>query len=114
MRDARFHRLRLFEKADGLCYYCETKTIFPSVDNSTDGSPNLATIDHIYSKFHPDRMKPNSNNEKRHVLSCFKCNQERARLEEILQFLINGIFFLEKKSNKIVQRKRSHLPIAEV
>lgn len=72
-----------------------------------DGTANLATIDHRFSRFHPYRQTPNVENEKRHVLSCFKCNQMRARLEEIVQFLVDETFYIECAVNGITQRKKS-------
>jgi 5-methylcytosine-specific restriction endonuclease McrA len=108
MRDVKKHRIRLYIESNGLCNYCGVKTEFPKGE-ANDGTPTLATIDHVYSRFNPYRWTPNSSNEKRHVLSCFKCNQMRARLEEITQFLIDETFYLEETPTRIVQRKKSEL-----
>jgi hypothetical protein len=106
MRDIKKHRLKLFNDANGLCYYCKIKTEYPKGEEN-DGLANLATIDHMYSRFNPYRLTPNTTNEKRHVLSCLQCNQLRARLEEVVRYLMDGIFMMHITDEKIVQVKRS-------
>lgn len=108
MRDIKKRRTRLYVESNGLCNYCGTKTEFPKGEEN-DGTPTLATIDHLYSRFNPYRWTPNLSNEKRHVLSCFRCNQMRARLEEIVQFLMDETFYLESTESEIKQRKKSDL-----
>lgn len=106
MRKPRKCRAKLYEDANGLCYYCGCKTIFPDVNNELDGSPNLATIEHLFSRFNPNRLKPNRTNERRRVLSCFKCNQTRAKLEEMVLFLKEGSFLLKEAKDGICIEKR--------
>lgn len=106
MRDIKKHRQKLFDDAKGLCYYCNVKTEYPKGEEN-DGKSNLATIDHMYSRFNPYRLTPNTKNEKRHVLSCLQCNQLRARLEEVVRYLSDGIFLMQMSGGKIAQVKRS-------
>ena len=76
-------KIRLWEK-DPHCYYCGVLTILPPagiIKSSSD--PNLATIDHVYSKFNLMRWVKSEGEDKknRYVLSCQKCNNERQRRE---------------------------------
>jgi hypothetical protein len=42
----------------------------------------MATIDHLYSKFNPLRWVQKTDDQLTKVLSCYDCNNTRARLEE--------------------------------
>lgn len=78
-------KLLKFHAADPRCHWCECPTIImPQVSKMKKGKPpeNAATIDHLRSRYHPGRQEP-ANGEKRLVLSCWRCNQERNRQEEI-------------------------------
>ena len=44
-----------------------------------------ATIDHLFSRYNPDRQTPNLKNEKRLVLACWQCNQNRGKEESAAQ-----------------------------
>lgn len=61
---------------DPHCYYCGVETIF-DFDRKGPVPPNFATIDHLRPRHHPLRREPAKNGEVRHVLACFKCNNER-------------------------------------
>jgi hypothetical protein len=70
-------RKRLWD-ADPHCYWCKRVTVFM---NPADGRlpDDAATLDHLYSRLNPDRDRdPHTA-----VLACRKCNQERARLEDL-------------------------------
>jgi len=70
-------RKKLFDKQDGKCYYCGIQTIYPK--NKTNYSPmpdNLATVEHIYGRYDIRRAVC-----KKTVLSCYKCNCDKAILE---------------------------------
>lgn len=74
-------RKRLF-KENPFCVYCGIKTILlPNKGRrGKKWQPNnLATIEHIYTRFDPRRRTPNVNNERRHVLACYKCNHEKGQ-----------------------------------
>ena len=61
----RLHRKnRLFEKQDGLCYYCQRPLDPP---NMQTGQPSMATIDHVVPT-----SRGGSYGEK--VLACYACN----------------------------------------
>jgi hypothetical protein len=66
-----------------LCHWCGRLTRLQGKVNG-----NFATIDHLYSKFHPYRNTSeyikNHNNETQTVLACWDCNQGRAVSEEKL------------------------------
>lgn len=106
----RRQRARLFIESGGLCFYCQIKTVFPRANGIIDGIPNLATIDHVYSRFDPIRKSPNMSNERRRVLSCFNCNQTRARIEQVIKNLCENISFLHKDGDKIKCKKAECLP----
>jgi hypothetical protein len=74
-----------FWQKDPHCYYCGIKTILWVEVPHQSPPPNAATIDHLYPRHHPDRLKPlEYHRELRHVLSCWKCNNERDTLERSL------------------------------
>jgi len=105
MRSIRKQREKLHKEAGGNCNYCGIKTILPQMGKSNDSKPNLATIDHLFSNLHPYRLTPNHNNEKRHVLSCFKCNQQRSVLEQIVRYFIDGTFYLKDVMGRLTLHK---------
>ena len=75
---ARLHR------ADPHCFWCGQITVLESMQRGHSG--NLATVDHLYSRLHPERTKRyRSALDSRHVLhvlACFDCNCERGTLEQ--------------------------------
>lgn len=74
-------RKRLWE-ADPCCYWCRRPTILLNVPGG-QLPENAATIDHLRSKFDPTRGQPIRGRwDFRYVLACWKCNNERARIEE--------------------------------
>jgi DNA-binding transcriptional regulator YhcF (GntR family) len=46
---------------------------------------NMATIEHVYSRLNPQRYVF-TQGEKRHILSCYKCNHEKGREETMTTF----------------------------
>lgn len=71
-------RIRLF-RADPHCFWCGTEVTLERNDIRT-----LATVDHLYSRWHPERKDRHLNNDTAsvlHVLACYDCNQERAGAE---------------------------------
>lgn len=73
-------RKRLFNQ-DPHCHWCKCLTVW---ENSSAGEvepDNLATVDHLFSRL--SGKKTGDNNSKQvTVLSCKKCNQDRAKAEE--------------------------------
>ena len=92
----RKQRLRLWT-VDSRCHWCKIETVLP--EGTNDKRPNVATIDHLYSKHHPKRLTPNTTGEIRHVLACWKCNQRRGKED-------NQAFF------KGIARLRRALPLS--
>jgi hypothetical protein len=69
-------RQRLF-RVNPHCFWCGVLTVL-------DGMrlPNFATVDHLYSRWHPERRARHVNRDGTlHVLACQNCNQERALAE---------------------------------
>lgn len=71
-------RARLYRQ-DPHCYWCGILTVL-----DTGFQPHSATIDHLYSRVHPNRNAPRGNDrsELLHVLSCLQCNQERGKADQ--------------------------------
>jgi hypothetical protein len=66
--------------ADPHCHWCGQPTVLPGVTPAGSVGP-VATLDHLYSRFHPLRQ---SEREVPLVLACRDCNAERGRLENLL------------------------------
>lgn len=66
------------------CHWCGVKLIHPRDVTTKTHPDNMATLDHLRSKFDPKRpnRKPG---EQRWFLSCKKCNMERGRADEKAQ-----------------------------
>lgn len=70
-------RLRLF-RASPHCFWCGK----PVQLDAEHGSENFATVDHLYSRFHPARLLMHQGPPRTlHVLACAPCNQERSLCE---------------------------------
>ena len=84
MRTLKQRRIKLW-KQDPHCHWCGTLTILPPADakpHRKNYPLNEATIDHLRSRWHPNRREPIRQGEQRLVLSCRKCNIDRAKQEE--------------------------------
>jgi hypothetical protein len=71
-------RIRLF-RADPHCFWCGSKVVLDA-----HNQPNLATVDHLYSRWHPERKSHHtdrSSDRVLHVMACLQCNGERAEAE---------------------------------
>ncbi len=64
------------------CYYCGCLTVLVTDRNGGKALDNEATIEHLYSRINPLRYTPNLNHEKRRVLSCYKCNNNKSKEEQ--------------------------------
>lgn len=70
-------RERLY-RTDPHCFWCGRRVYL----NVAHAKPELATVDHLYSRYHPQRLqKYREQDGVLHVLACFKCNGERAACE---------------------------------
>lgn len=67
-------------RADPHCFWCGRETVLTGHINA----PNLATIDHLYSRLHPQRRAPRGHDRDvvLHVLACWTCNQARSHAEQ--------------------------------
>ena len=77
MASNREQKLRLHAK-DPKCHWCKRTTILtnvPEIKGKPD--PLMATIDHLISRYHPERWVKKGEQEPRRVLACFECNQKR-------------------------------------
>lgn len=69
-------RLRLF-RANPHCFWCGQVTLYGAV-----GSPLQTTVDHLYSRLHPERVsRYREQKGVLHVLACAACNNERSVCE---------------------------------
>ena len=71
---------RRLHAADPRCHYCGVETVLdPPVSWKATTFPQLATVEHLRPRTHPLRQEPMQvANERRHVLACWRCNQDRA------------------------------------
>lgn len=74
-------KLKLWQQSNGECYWCGKKTILLNVPEFKGPQPHdLATIDHLISRYHPERYV---RRDKTKVLSCYQCNETRSRKETL-------------------------------
>lgn len=71
-------RRQRLHKIDPHCCYCGVLTVLPTRENTRVHTPNMATIEHIYSRLHPYRTKVVFGKEKSLKLACKQCNEERS------------------------------------
>lgn len=73
----RRQRVKLFHKQDGKCHWCAAQMVLVKVINpkDLDKTPRLCTLDHVDSRWSPERGKHNG--ERRHVAACIECNKRR-------------------------------------
>lgn len=69
----RSKRERMFLR-DPHCFWCARLTVFRR--EKPIHKPDSATVDHLYSNFHPKRKTDRSS-----VLACFECNNARSTAE---------------------------------
>lgn len=62
-----------FWKSNPLCHWCGIKTEL----NVPDGTPNQATIDHLYPRGDSRRGSGPGLDPEKLVLACFQCNNNR-------------------------------------
>lgn len=106
MTKLRKQRTRLWEE-DPHCRNCGVLTILPhdvpgyQPESKFVSPDNMATIQHVYSRLNPERRQINGTRgnqpEPRHLLWCFKCNQEDCKkemdelgIEELRKRAMNG------------------------
>jgi hypothetical protein len=74
-------KLKLFAE-DPHCHWCGRATVLTNV-KEIKGKPNplMATIDHLVSRYNPERWVEKKPGENRKVLACFECNNNRSSVE---------------------------------
>ena len=80
-KTVRLRRIRnkLFEE-NPFCHWCGKAVIKLEGEWGRNIQPNLATLDHLYSRLHPLRTAPRPN-DPAFVLACYKCNHKRGEEE---------------------------------
>lgn len=58
-----------YYKSNPYCFWCGIKTVLEHINRNAN---NLATLDHIFHKFHPSRQFCGKT-----VLACNQCNSDR-------------------------------------
>lgn len=74
-------RLRKLWDQNPNCHWCGKKTVLPKRRVGGPASHDLATIDHINSRFKKERFD-NPNNLPNTVLACYECNHRRGEEED--------------------------------
>ena len=65
---------------DPHCYWCGIEVIFYALPQGEKFPNNFATTDHLYDRYDFERRKQAViKNEERHVLACYKCNEDRGK-----------------------------------
>ena len=91
-------RLKLWLE-DDRCRFCRKPTLLPQFCTKEVIARNrdrMATIEHLDSRYNPNRGK--SDNEERTTLACWRCNNDRNKIEQ------------ESIPKKILQERSSHGP----
>lgn len=65
-------------KQNPRCYWCQTPTILYEPKQGEKTPDNMATIDHLFDRFHPERKTPNHKKLIKRVLACHRCNNKRS------------------------------------
>jgi len=88
MSSARYRRIMSLWRQNSCCHWCGCQTIVVFRPPKIFGLPLLkfqpvpfeATIDHLYSRF--DGRRRQTWGEETTVLACWRCNNQRARVEQ--------------------------------
>jgi hypothetical protein len=67
--------------ANPRCHWCGTPTFLPETPGPHSTIERKATLDHLFSRFHP---QPARKLARRTVLACESCNAQRARRENLV------------------------------
>lgn len=94
--------LRLWQ-ADNKCHWCRVETVLFLLGRYQKMPDNYATIDHLKSRFDPERQV-NPSYEERTVLACNKCNFKR-NLEETKSRPIEELWERSSKGHLSMEHK---------
>lgn len=92
-------RLRRMEE-DPHCYWCGREVIECGEQYGRERGPvlpNMATVDHLYSRLTEHRA---NGNRGKWVLACYECNHERARQEHLVLALEERRKLSKRKGDK--------------
>lgn len=65
---------------DPRCHWCGQLTVLPTGEAKVAAPPeNMATIDHLRSRFHHERGR---GTQPATVLACWRCNNDRCKAEQ--------------------------------
>lgn len=77
-----YRRVKLWVLQDGKCHWCGCDCILLEPMEKRARLPDkAATLDHLRSRYDPDRRARPANGEPRQVMACNACNFRRARDE---------------------------------
>lgn len=99
MRGKKKRKFNLF-KADPHCYWCGIEVKIYNVQRHQKHPDDEATVDHLVSRYYPEKRKNPEKNERRLVLSCRKCNMDRAE-EEKKKIPIEEIRKMSKRHKQV-------------
>lgn len=102
MSKANGKQLRRFWDENPNCHWCGVLTIIMPQHLKKHGPvpDNAATIDHLFSRLDPRRFRSHMTMERRHVLACRKCNNQRGAEDQ-------------QKNIDLVRLKCKSFPIGE-
>lgn len=100
----RRRRIELFNKQQGLCYWCRRPMHLVRKPGGGRCSSDTCTLDHVYDKWNPMRT-PDGGYE--NVAACFKCNVERSTINQMkATFDARDPSQKKRLSNRLVQWNR--------
>jgi hypothetical protein len=78
----RRRRIALWHAQEGKCYWCHCDTVLVEpVAKRKEQPHNMATLDHLRSRFDPTRREKPKRGEQRLVMACQECNHRRGAEE---------------------------------
>jgi hypothetical protein len=96
-------RERLFKK-DPHCQQCGVLTVSPRFCEGMIPPPNdMATLEHIYSRFHPIRHSQDYAKFERYKILCYQCNHANARAEQ--EYMSAPLNLTKRKKRKYMERE---------
>jgi hypothetical protein len=85
-------------KQDGKCFWCGTEMQLLSLSDVGLYPFNSCTIDHLWDKLDPRRIKGEATPK---VAACLKCNRERSQIKEFIKEHRNWTIIIRNNLNHI-------------
>lgn len=76
-------RVECWWQQAGLCWWCREETVLLKMKPFARLPANTATLEHLYSRWHPLRQTKPAPGERRVVMACHRCNNDRGRHEQL-------------------------------